>query len=355
MMKRIFTSMGIFILATVVSFASPAVAKSGPKLPDMEKLGKYLFKDKNLSYNGTQSCQTCHHPFAGFADRENQINPYVNVVSTGADGVSKGGRNAPSAAYAGFSPKLSNTDGDWVGGLFWDGRADGSVLGDPLAEQAQGPPLNPVEMNMEEKAAVIEVIASSDYAQLFMDVFGPDAFADTDEAYDNFAKAVAAYERSAEVTQFSSKYDIAQNQFTKAEIRGADLFEKKCSSCHSTVSESVLHPPLFTNYQYYNIGVPANPLVPLDNPDFGLGITVDDAAQDGKFKVPTLRNIALSPPYSHNGNFPTLDAMVRFLNDNSDVTPEVGRNIDPTVGNMGLLDSEIEDIIAFLLTLTDGY
>ncbi|WP_092210858.1 cytochrome-c peroxidase [Desulfoluna spongiiphila] len=343
----------LFLMAVgFICFATEALAISN----NMERLGMRLFKDKNLSFNGTQSCQNCHHPFAGFADITNANHPARKVVSTGADGVSKGERNAPTAAYAGFSPSLfDDADGRWVGGMFWDGRADGSVLGDPLAEQAQGPPLNPDEMAMPDKEAVIEVIKEASYVFLWYRVFGRDSLDDVDEAYDDFGRAIAAYERSQDVTAFSSKYDVAEETFTPSESRGQALFEANCSGCHSTSASFGSPSALFTNYRYANVGVPANPLVPLDQPDFGLGWTVSDPSQDGKFKIPTLRNIALSAPYSHNGSFSTLKKMVAFINDRSEVTPEVPRNLDQRVGSIGLEEDQIDDIVSFLHTLTDGY
>lgn len=349
-MKKI----GVSLLMTLI-FAGLTVAGTSTDLTEMETLGRHLYKDKNLSYYGTQSCQVCHHPYAGFADRQNALFPETSVVSIGADGISTGGRNAPTSAYAGYSPILSKVNGKWTGGMFWDGRADGSVLGDPLAEQAQGPPLNPGEMAMPSKESVIKVIAESIYGDLFLKLFGQDAFEDVDAAYDNFGRAIAAYERCAEVTAFSSKYDLAQDLFTDAERRGQILFEKNCAACHSSTADFGSPKALFTNYQYANIGVPANPLVELPEPDLGLGVTVDDTHQDGKFKVPTLRNIAASPPYTHNGSFATLGDMVAFVNDSSGYEPEVDRNIDNRVGNMGLSYEEMNDLVAFLLTLTDDY
>lgn len=322
---------------------------------DMEKLGMKLYNDKNFSFNGTQSCRNCHHHFAGFADITNHLDPENKVVSTGADGVSKGGRNAPSAAYAGFSPVLMPINGEWIGGMFWDGRADGSTLGDPLAEQALGPPLNPVEMAMPDKAAVIDVIANADYVNLWYKVFGRKSLDDVNAAYDNFGRAIAAYERTAAVTKFTSKYDLAPKTMTDAELRGEALFEAKCAACHTTTAAFGAPAPLFTNYAYANIGVPTNPMVPLEEPDLGLGVTAGDSAQDGKFKVPTLRNIALSAPYSHNGYFATLVEMVDFINDSSGFTPEVNRNLDDRVGGLGMSADNVDDIVAFLSTLTDDY
>ena len=348
MMKQSFTVMLVLLLAMG--------AASAAGLSQKEQLGKIMYQDKDFSYNATQSCQTCHHPVAGFADPTNSRDPYYTVVSLGDDGVSKGGRNAPSSAYAGFSPVLHQDDnGNWVGGMFWDGRATGGTLGDPLAEQAQGPPLNPVEMGMADKEALVEVVRAADYQDLFIEVFGIGALDDVDAAFDNIARAIAAYERSIEVQKFNSRYD--QGILTEKEQNGRDLFAANCVQCHS-MEASPERGALFTNYTYANIGVPVNPLL-ADNPvDLGLGGYLEDSTQDGKFKVPTLRNVGLSAPYSHNGYFPTLKDIVDFKN-TRDVgvweDPEVFDNLNSTdIGNLGLTPQEVDDIVAFLMTLTDN-
>ncbi len=353
----IISTLGVLVVTTMVIAAGgpPAVTNN------LQKIGMHLYDDKNLSLYQNQSCRTCHHHFAGFADLKNHLNPYTSVVSTGSDGVSKGGRNAPTSAYAGFSPPLAQlNDGEYEGGLFWDGRAEGNSesLADPLAEQAQGPPLNPVEMAMPSKAAIIEVIKNSSYVNLWYKEFGNNSLNDADAAYDNFARAIAAYERSADVTKFNSKFDLYlanKAQLTPSEKNGLDLFVTNCDRCHSTVAAFNAPAPLFTNYRYANIGVPANPLVPLVSADLGLGAIVDDNLQNGKFKVPTLRNIVMSAPYSHNGSFPTLEEMVNFVNNSSGVISEYGGNIDSLVGSLSLSPDEVNDIIAFLHTLTDDY
>ncbi len=238
-MKKFFTVAGLGVV--LLSGTTMLVAANHPAVDSsIEKLGMHIYKDKNLSLNQNQSCQTCHHPLAGFADRSNFLHPYDKVVSVGSDGVSLGGRNAPSSAYAGYSPiryKVENGDDsvDYFGGMFWDGRMDGSVLDDPLAEQAQGPPLNPAEMAMENPGAVLEVIRASDYYYLWPRVFKED-IADPPSADDwnNFARAVAAYERSKDVTKFTSKYDVAYDDFTDQEKAGEALFQTHCASCHAT-------------------------------------------------------------------------------------------------------------------------
>jgi cytochrome c peroxidase len=359
---------GIVLAAIVLSFSVAGAAGLTP----MEQLGKLMYQDKDFSFNGTQSCMTCHHHRSGFADPENSLDPAVSVVSTGADGVSQGGRNAPTAAYAGFSPILqwSGSDGErtYFGGMFWDGRATGLILDDPLAEQAQGPPLNPVEMAMPNKEAVVQVVRDAAYAPLFKKVFGRDAldFGNEDAAYDNIGRAIAAYERSPQVQKFSSRFDTGA--LTDRENVGFNLFNYKCTACHSATGSGAV-PALFTNYGYANIGLPVNPLLTGNLPDLGLGGFLESdfdlgekaligdanyASQYGKFKVPTLRNVARTAPYGHNGVFATLREMVAFHNyrDSFD-DPEVDENISDAVGSLGLGDNEIDDIVAFLKTLTD--
>jgi cytochrome c peroxidase len=346
----------VMIGAIVLLFAGTVGVVSAARLTQTEQLGKVMYKDKDFSLNKTQSCQTCHHHISGFADPTNSRDPYYTVVSLGDDGVSVGGRNAPTAAYAGYSPVLQqDATGAYLGGMFWDGRATGWTLGDPLAEQAQGPPLNPVEMNMPSKEAVVQAVRDSNYTHLFYMVFGEGSLDDVDAAYDNIGRAIAAYERSGEVQQFNSRYD--QGKLSEREKNGMALFENNCSKCHS-MGDVTGKGPLFTKYSYENIGVPVNPLLANNDVDLGLGGFLGDPAQNGKFKVPTLRNVALTAPYSHNGYFPTLKDIVNFKNtrDVDDwAMPEVSENLNTAdnMGNLGLTDAEVDDIVAFLMTLTD--
>jgi cytochrome c peroxidase len=368
----------VLVSTAVMSMLFGAGSVSAIQLTMEEQMGRHVYMDKDLSLNRTQSCATCHHRSAGFVDPTNSRDPYNTMVSLGDDGVSKGGRNAPTSAYAGFSPKLHQdaATGDYFGGMFWDGRMTGDVLGDPLAEQAQGPPLNPVEMGLSLPGDVVIRVSESNYANLFLNYFGPDFFdiLGTDEtpddpyldaraadAYAKIARMVAAYERSAEVTAFNSKFDTGA--LSDQEKRGQALFKENCSSCHADVVVGGEKGALFTNYGYANIGVPVNDRLPTNledpdshysPPDLGLGPVVGDPAQDGKFKVPTLRNIALTAPYSHNGYFATLREMVSFMNDRSAFTPEVSANLSTEVGALGLSDAEVDDIVAFLNSLTDG-
>ncbi|MBU4263434.1 MAG: c-type cytochrome [Proteobacteria bacterium] len=367
-MKKVLAFTALFTLAI------GAGSVSAIQLTIEEQMGRHVYMDKDLSLNRTQSCATCHHRTAGFADPTNSRDPYNTMVSLGDNGISKGGRNAPTSAYAGFSPILHKVGDEYFGGMFWDGRKTGEVLLDPLAEQAQGPPLNPVEMGLSLPGDVVIRVSESDYANLFINYFGDEFFNilgidDTDEdpyddakadaAYAEIAKMVAAYERSAEVTAFSSKFDKGLT-LTDQERSGQKLFNTYCSSCHTDTVQGTEPAPLFTNYGYVNIGVPVNDrllLVPgtvYDANDLGLGPVVGEAAQNGKFKVPTLRNVAMTAPYSHNGYFTTLKEMVSFINNRGDLVPEIDQNVSDLVGSIGLGEQDIDDIVAFLNTLTDG-
>jgi cytochrome c peroxidase len=192
------------------------------------------------------------------------------------------------------------------------------------------------------------------------------------------ADAIEAYEKTSEFSPFNSKYDHwlrGETELTEQELRGLKLFEAEdkgnCAACHPSRLAADGSPPLFTDFTYDNLGVPRNPenpfySLPSDlNPDgfafvdFGLGETVNDPAQNGKFRVPSLRNVAITAPYMHNGVFKTLFNVVAFYN-TRDVAewpaPEVLENVNmEEMGNLGLTNQELEDLVAFLRTLTDGW
>lgn len=209
----------LLLLAT-----SPIQARS-----NLETLGGAIYNDLNLSINQNQSCMTCHQQSAGFADPENRVMPHQLPTSDGSIPTLFGGRNAPTAAYAGFSPKFhyDAVEELFIGGLFWDGRATGRMdvtatidlgtggTGDPLADQAKGPFGNPVEMalttentGVTTEEAVMAIIQASDYADKFAKEF-PGSFALDNEKvdYQNVSIAIAAFERSDKLNKFSSKFD----------------------------------------------------------------------------------------------------------------------------------------------------
>ncbi len=366
------------LLATAVALLALVVAASAQgTLTAQEQLGKKLFFDSNLSDPPGEACAVCHGPKVGYTGPIQAINA-AGAVYEGAVPGRYGNRKPPAAAYAGDSPILHFDGANWVGGMFWDGRATGERLGDPLAEQAQGPFLNPLEQNNASPQVVIDKVLASRYGALFLQVC-------TDPAvyYDCIGRAIAAYERSAEVSQYTSKYDYylhGKAKLTGQERLGMQLFNGKagCVGCHM--------PPDFTDFTYDNIGSPRNPANPFYtelewNPlgeawvDVGLGGYLKSAGYDesvymsewGKHKVPTLRNVDLRPTkmfikaYGHNGYFKSLYEIVHFYN-TRDVpgagwpAPEVALNMNTTeLGNLHLTKGEELAIVQFLKTLSDGY
>ena len=188
--------------------------------------------------------------------------------------------------------------------------------------------------------------------------------------------AIAAFEESAEFNPFNSKYDLylaGKAKLNAKEKKGVALFEdpKKgnCAACHPSRPTENGFPPLFTDFSYDNLGVPKNPDNPfytLDksyNPlgekyvDLGLGGILKKPSENGKFKVPGLRNVALTAPYMHNGVFKTLKEVVQFYNTRDRGNwppPEVPETVNKKeLGNLGLTDDELDAIVAFLNTLSD--
>jgi cytochrome c peroxidase len=375
----------ISLLSIAVLFAFIATAASAVPLTPVQKLGQKLYFDEDLSINQNQSCATCHHPSAAFADPLNRKLPYDFPVSLGSDTSLNGGRNAPTSSYAAFSPNFSYDviDGENFpeGGQFWDGRAD------TLADQAEGPFLNPVEMGMLNEAAVIAAIAEpknndyKNYKRLFMSVWGIDIdnVLDVVAAYEAMAVSIGEFEKTERFNQFSSKFDYVMAglaTFTPAEQRGFEMFNRDPADIVNTGLPSagcfLCHPaPLFTDFSYDNLGIPksTNPLIDPNPIDLGLGAgdnpIVDPAAEVGKFKVSTLRNIARTAPYGHNGFFATLQEIVFFYNTAADTTiwdptlglgPEVSDNVNRAeLGSLGLTPQDEMDLVTFLKTLTDGF
>lgn len=371
----------------------------------VEDLGEALYFDQNLSLNNNQACSSCHDPAFGFVDPDNVQNG--TPVSGGSITTRTGGLNTPSAAYAAFSPFFhwEDEEGLYEGGQFWNGRAN------TLAEQAAGPFLNPVEMAMPDKWSVVDRMRTSaapDYQTMFNAVYNIDLSAilpytgdyissvpEADfppgvlEVYDRMNNAIGEFEKTELFTRFDSKFDYylaGLTTLTKQEEKGLKLFNNKgkCALCH--VPELMLAPdgvsqipPVFTDYSYDNLGVPQNVNIPGLPIDPGLGGRPDIAASDpngfqlGKHKVMSLRNIELTPPYAHNGVFATLEQIVHFYNtrdtlslcdDNIDpgfgVTcwpaPEVPQNVNvDELGDLNLTSAQEADIVAFLITLSDGW
>ena len=356
----------------------------GVSLTPMELLGKNLYFDK-ISVPNSMACSDCHAPFTGFTGPMAGINIHGSVYR-GADAQNFGNRKPPSAAYATFSPVFhyDATEGLFIGGNFWNGRATGERLGNPSAEQALGPFLNPAEHNIPDMLTVLQIVEKSKYIYLWEEVWNEPLSTASDKIainYDRIGLAIAAYEASAEVNQFSSKFDYflkGMVALSPLEAMGLELFNNeekgKCSLCHLSDGEY----PLFTDFTFDNLGVPKNPENPVYkyDPGFidqGLGgflLSRDDYkdfAQEnmGKHKVPTLRNVDKKPgigftkAYMHNGVFKSLKEVVHFYNtrdvENWPAT-EVSANVNTEeLGDLGLTDAEEDAIVAFMKTLSDGF
>ncbi|MGA2850333.1 MAG: cytochrome c peroxidase [Terracidiphilus sp.] len=414
-------------------------------------LGKLLLFDKHLSVNQNEACSFCHTPETGFTGPIQSLN-LSSVSYPGSVRTRFSQRKPQSYMYAAFAPVLhyNSLQGDLVGGNFWDMRASGYRLQSPSAEQAQGPPTNPVEMGLPDSACLAYRISKAPYRKLFEQVWGTDSFtiawpanvehvcstpgppadsdlypvhlsaADrerTDHVYDGFGLSVAAYEASPEISPFSSKFDFVQAgkaAFTAEEELGYALFRGKarCNECHRDGGPG--EEPLFTDFTASNIGVPRNSAVqfffegPPDNTgyspnpegssytDEGVGYFLRKMKSlsgqlnpnsnwiplapgfDGKFQVPTLRNVDMRPSsqfvkaYMHNGYFKSLKEVVHFYNTRDVLricTPgdpgekvtcwpaaEYPTNVNKRqLGDLKLSEQDEEDLVAFLKTLTDNY
>ena len=381
------------------------------------QLGRDIFTDATLSTPTGLSCAKCHDQETGYTGPDSAINEQGAVYQGAAVGLF-GNRKPPSVAYTGDSPILHCEEGTCEGGMFWDGRATGIsdsctvchaptgdiTFGDPLAQQALGPFLNPLEQANPSPKVVCLKVRQAPYAPLFGQVW--DSSLDCEESpqqvYEQIGESVAAYERSPLVSSFTSRYDDSLKgdaTLSADELSGLALFEGKagCSACHVSQPSPEGDPPLFTDYSYDNLGIPRN----LDNPfytepawnplgtnwvDNGLGgfleSVVDDShsvdQQMGKVKVPTLRNVDKRPDedfvkaYGHNGYFKSLEAIVHFYNTRDvlppcspgDESPQPGVTCWPApevadtintveMGNLGLTQNEEAKIVLFLKTLTD--
>jgi cytochrome c peroxidase len=355
-------------------------------------LGEALFSDENLSRDRTQSCATCHNPEHGFIDNRLGDDDRVRAVSLGDDGVSFGSRNSPTASYAALIPpfrngtrvRINSNQDDYqgfVGGQFHDGREDN------LAGQAGGPPLNPLEMNMADRASVIErVRENAAYEKAFKALYGDTVFEDTNIAYRAMAQSIAEFEKTERFAPFDSAYDRylagdnPEYRFSKAGDGMSLFFSQQftnCASCHQLRVQGHTR-ETFSSYEYHNIGVPVNTASlglngqPVGINDKGLfeNPEVDDVDEIGKFKVPTLRNVAVTAPYMHNGVFNELNTVIAFYDhflsgSTRSINPETGEAwVEPqepdTLSENELRegrkfsDVEIEQMVCFLRSLTDA-
>lgn len=414
------------VISSVMLLAPAAFADA---LPSLQQLGKELFFDTELSFDRNMACVSCHDPSHGFGSPVEGVNGGGSVVEGSILG-RFGNRKPPTAAYASTAPVFHHTIEDggvlFVGGAFLDGRATGHILGTVAADQAMGPFTNPDEMAMPHAACVVQRACQAEYATALGKHWGGgiceiDFPADLaascervdativiedetveaaiEQAFFGIARSIAAYENSAEVNRYSSRFDTWQSGgavLNDQEMAGFKLFDDKalCSECHVLDRGPRNEPALFTDYTYDNLGVPRNPALPFYKTagaawvDPGLaGFLANDPIYDilaagavGKQKVPTLRNVDARPTpdaakaYMHNGYFKTLEGVVRFYNTRdvwpacADIlvseaaamaakcwpAPEVAQNVNSDeLGDLKLTAQEEADLVAFLKTLTD--
>jgi cytochrome c peroxidase len=280
-----------------------------PYTKSKAELGRLLYFDKRLSADGSVSCADCHHPKFAFGDGK--------AVSTGIKG-QKGGRSAPIVLNRAYS--LAQ---------FWDGRAA------TLEEQAKGPMANPIEMGNTHDALVAKLRDIPGYKTRFKAVFGTESM-----DIDHVAKAIATFERT--VLSGNSPYDQykagKKKAMTPQQVRGMTLFfgKARCDACHEGIN--------FTTNSYHNLGVGTDK----PDPDAGRYVVTKKDADWGAFKTPTLREIAKTGPYMHDGSLATLEEVVDLYNKGG--IPN--KNLDQSIRKLNLTAEEKKDLVAFLQVLS---
>jgi cytochrome c peroxidase len=296
---------GIFANGTLPPLPVPP---DNPEWDAKVRLGRQLYFDTRLSADNTISCATCHKPDQGWANH--------GATDTGIRG-QVGGRNSGTVINSAYMRYQ-----------FWDGRA-GS-----LEEQALGPIHNPIEMGETLENVVRKLNAIPGYRAQFQTVFGDDVTSD------GIAKAIAAFERT--IVSGPSPYDRyvmgEMDALSPAARRGMNLFLGKghCVTCHSG--------PMFSDQEFHNLGVGMRDA----KPDLGRENFTKDPMDRGKFKTPTLRNIAETYPYLHNGKEKTLLDVINFYDAGGAPDP----NLDPLVLPLNLTETEKRDLVAFMEALT---
>ncbi len=297
------------------------------------ELGRLLFFDPILSGDNDVSCAHCHHPDLGFSDNRGRS-------------MGKGGRGVGPGRTAGVllrrgSPTIWNAA--YNHRQFWDGRAR------DLEEQAQKPITDPNEMAQDPAELVEELRATPDYPRLFADAFNNGNGDGEAVSFEHVAFAIAAFERT--LLSHSSRYDrYARGEraaLSEAERRGLNLFRSlktRCFECHNL--------PTFANPDFKVIGVPDVP--GLAEPDLGRAEHESGEVYARAFKVPTLRNVALTAPYMHNGSFTTLAEVIDFYADGGGAGRGLALpNLDDKIRPFELSPGEKQDLITFLHALSD--
>jgi len=279
-----------------------------PYTPEKAELGRLLYFDPRLSADGSVACASCHAPNYAFTD--------ALAVSTGIR-QQKGTRNAPTIINGAYSTVQ-----------FWDGRAT------TLEEQAVGPMANLVEMGSTQDEVVTKLKSIPGYRALFAKAFGTEDF-----TIDHVAKAIATFERT--VLSGNSAYDRYQAGNKKAlaapQVRGLKVFQKaKCDKCHKD--------SLFSDNAFHNLGTGMDK----PGPDVGRYSVTHDPKDWGAFKTPTLRDVAETPPYMHDGSLKTLREVVDFY----DKGGTLNKNLDKDIKPLKLTSDQRSDLAEFLRALT---
>ena len=367
---------GPFILTLFLSCQVKAAPLENSHRTALLTLGELIFFDTTLSKTGNQSCASCHDPATAFID--SRQNESESAVSLGDDNKSLGSRNTPSISYAASTPEFAVDEEGYIGGLFLDGRAK------TLPEQALEPFVNPLEMALPSHDALVIKIQANPVYKTLLETLHDRRATSAGQVLATVGDALAAFQMGPEFNTFDAKYDrflAGEAELSALEERGRSLFFSQlanCSQCHMLNTATAKANETFTNYRYHHIGVPGNETVNelASNksalPDMGLyeNPQVSNENERGKFKVPTLRNVAVTAPYMHNGVFRELETAVHFYNQyivtNPDTktnpetgehwqAPEVSENISVDILKQGQpMDKQrVAAIVAFLKTLTD--
>jgi cytochrome c peroxidase len=299
--------------AAPLGLKKPPIPDDNPMTREKVELGKMLYFDKRVSKDGTISCATCHDPKQGWTEHE--------PTSTGIHG-QKGGRNSPTVINAAYASSQ-----------FWDGRAAS------LEEQAVGPVGNPIEMGSSMEAVVEKFSKIPEYQERFQKVFG------TGVTEKGFAQAIAAFERT--ILSGDSPYDRFKAGDTAAlsaaQKRGLKTFEKAgCANCHA--------PPAFSDYDFHNAGVDAHK----PKPDEGRKAVTKKDDDTGAFRVPSLREVANTAPYFHDGSAKTLEEAVALMAGGGKDNPHRSSDFD-AVREAKLTARDQKDLVAFLKALSGKY
>ena len=309
---------------------TPSLPADNPLTVQKVKLGKMLFNERMLSKDGSQSCADCHLQADAFTD--------VRRFSIGVEG-KPGTRQAMAVFNMAFQRPIPGH------GFFWDGRAP------RLRDQALMPIQDPLEMNETLENVVTKLSASQTYRDQFVRAFGNDTI-NTDRI------GLALEQFMLSIVSVNSKHDKVvrgEAAYTMSEQRGRDLFFREVNPMTGQVGAECFHchgGPNFSNDAFMNNGLDREP----DFTDLGRFNVTGDPADRARFKVTSLRNIAITPPYMHDGRFTTLEEVVDHYNTGVKGSTTVERDImrfNLRPGGLGLSDQDKADLIAFLKTLTD--